>query len=234
MIDRLIKSILLLLFLSGGINAQVNQGRDPSLHARAQELEPFIVHAAQRYGIDPRILRVLCYIESRYRLDAVSPKGARGPMQFMPETAARYALQNPHDPKTAIDAGARYFRDLLRRFDGRVDLALAAYNAGEGTVDAFRTGRSLRLTSGKVINSAKTITGGIPPYRETQEYVRSAIGFLFNRATLPAKSLGISLSNEKNSVFNTGRDFTIDVMVNESGSPLHLTENAKSVYIEIQ
>ena len=105
---------------------------------------------------------------------------------------------------------------------------------GEGTVDAFRTGRSLRLTSGKVINSAKTITGGIPPYRETQEYVRSAIGFLFNRAIPPAKSLGFSLSNEKNSVFNTGRDFTIDVMVNESVSPSHLTEKAKSVFIEIQ
>ena len=76
-------------------------------------------------------------------------------MQFMPETAARYALTNPHDPQTAIDAGARYFRDLLRKFDGRVDLALAAYNAGEGTVEAFRTGRSLRLANGKVINRAQ-------------------------------------------------------------------------------
>jgi len=155
-------------------------------------------------------------------------------MQFMPETAARYALQNPHDPKTAIDAGARYFRDLLRKFDGRVDLALAAYNAGEGTVDAFRTGRSLRLASGKVINPAKTITGGIPPYRETQEYVRSAIGFLINRATAPAKSFGFSRSNEKNSVAIRGRDFTIDVMVYESVSPLHLAGNAKSVFIEIE
>jgi soluble lytic murein transglycosylase-like protein len=234
MIDRLIKSILLLLFLSISINAQVNRERDPSLQERAQNLEPFIVHAAQRYGIDPRILRVLCYIESRYRLDAVSPKGARGPMQFMPETAARYALQNPHDPKKAIDAGARYFRDLLRKFDGRVDLALAAYNAGEGTVDAFRTGRSLRLTSGKVINPAKKITGGIPPYRETQEYVRSAIGFLINRVTAPAKSFGFSRSNEKNSVAIRGRDFTIDVMVYDSVSSLHLAEKAKSVFIEIE
>lgn len=234
MIDTLIKSILLLLFFSIGINAQVNQGRDSSLQERAQKLEPFIVYSAQRYGIDPRILRVVCYLESRYRLDAVSPKGARGPMQFMPETAARYALQNPHDPKTAIDAGARYFRDLLQKFDGRVDLALAAYNAGEGTVGAFRTGRSLRLLSGKVINHAKTITGGIPPYRETQEYVRAAIGFLINGATAPAKSFGVSQSNEKNRVAIKVRDFTIDVMVDESVSPLRLTEKAKSVFIEIE
>ena len=195
MIHRLVKSILLLLLVSIGVNAQVSRERDSSVQERAQKLEPFIVESAQRYGIDPRILRVVCYLESRYRLEAISPKGARGPMQFMPETAARYALRNPHDPKTAIDAGARYLRDLLRKFDGRVDLALAAYNAGEGTVEAFRTGRSLRLTSGKVINPAKTITGGIPPYRETQEYVRSAIGFLINRRTVPTKFFGSSLRN---------------------------------------
>ncbi len=234
MIHRLVKSILLLIFVSIVINAQMNRERDSSVQERAQKLEPFIIQSAKRHGIDPRILRVLCYLESRYRLDAVSPKGACGPMQFMPETAARYTLQNPHDPKTAIDAGARYFRDLLRKFDGRVDLALAAYNAGEGTVDAFRTGHSLRLTSGKVINPGKKITGGIPPYRETQEYVRSGIGFLVNRVRPPAKSFGFLLSNEKNSVPVKGRDFTIDVMVNESVSPLHLTENAKSVFIEIQ
>src|SRR5258705_4328037 len=146
MIHRLSQSIVLLLLVCGPINAQVRAERESSIQERAQKLEPFFVESAQRYGIDPRILRVLCYLESRYRIEAVSPKGARGPMQFMAETANRYALQNPHDPRTAIDAGARYFRDLLRRFDGRVDLALAAYNAGEGTVDAFLTGRSLRLT----------------------------------------------------------------------------------------
>ncbi len=234
MIHRLVPSILLLLFVSLAINAQVRREPDSSLQERAQKLEPFIVDSARRYGIDPRILRVLCYLESRYRLEAVSPKGARGPMQFMPETAVRYALQNPHDPKTAIDAGARYFRDLLRRFDGRVDLALAAYNSGEGTVDAFRTGRALHLTNGKVINPTKTITGGIPPYHETQEYVRSAMGFLVNRATPPTKSFGFSLQKSKNETANTSRDFTIDVIANESVSPLRLSDKAKSIFLEIQ
>jgi hypothetical protein len=154
-------------------------------------------------------------------------------MQFMPETAARYALRDPHDPQTAIDAGARYLRDLLRKFDGRVDLALAAYNAGEGTVEAFRTGRSLRLTSGKVINPAQSITGGIPPYRETQEYVRSAISFLINTGTVPTKFLGSSLRNRSKDIANPIRDFTIDVMVNESVPPLRLIEKDKLAFIEI-
>ncbi len=234
MIHRLVPSILLLLFVSITINAQVRREPDSSLQERAQKLEPFIVDSARRYGIDPRILRVLCYLESRYRLEAISPKGARGPMQFMPETAAKYALQNPHDPKTAIDAGARYFRDLLRRFDGRVDLALAAYNAGEGTVDAFRTGRSLHLTNGRVINPTKTITGGIPPYRETQEYVRSAIGFLINRATTSTKFSGVSLGNRSNGFANPSRDFTIDVIANDTVSSPHVKDKAKSIFIEIQ
>lgn len=233
MIHRLVQTILLVLFVSIGVNAQFRQERSSSFQERAQKLEPFIVESAHRHGIDPRILRVLCYLESRYRLDAVSPKGARGPMQFMPETAAKFALQNPHDPKTAIDAAARYVRDLLRRFHGRVDLAFAAYNAGEGTVDAFRTGRPLRLAGGKVINPAGRITGGIPPYRETQEYVRSAIGFLVNRTTTPTKSFGFSLSTAKRIVANESRDFTIDVMVDESIFQLHVTEAAKSVLIEI-
>ncbi|MEP6741266.1 MAG: lytic transglycosylase domain-containing protein [bacterium] len=234
MIQGLVPSILLVLFVSIGIHAQVRQGRDSSVQERAQKLEPFIVDSAQRYGIDPRILRVLCYLESRYRLEAVSPKGARGPMQFMPETASRYALQNPHDPKTAIDAGARYFRDLLRRYDGKIPLALAAYNAGEGTVDAFLTGHSLRLANGRVINPAKTITGGIPPYRETQEYVRSAIGFLANRATTPTNFSNVSLRNRSIDSANPSRDFTIDVIAIENFSPLHSTEKAKSVFIVIQ
>jgi soluble lytic murein transglycosylase-like protein len=234
MIQRLAQSILVLLFVSIGITAQVRQERTSSVQERAQRLEPFIVDSAKRYGIDPRILRVLCYLESRYRLEAVSPKGARGPMQFMPETATRYALKNPHDPRGAIDAGARYFRDLLRRFDGRVDLALAAYNAGEGTVDAFLTGRSLRLTNGRVINPAKTITGGIPPYRETQEYVRSAIGFLANRATTPTKVSDFSLGNRRKNISNLSRDFTIDVLANDSLPAPHSSEKTKSVFIEIQ
>jgi soluble lytic murein transglycosylase-like protein len=180
MIRRLIQSISILLLLTTSTMAQVRRETGPSLQERARDFEPLIIESANRYGIDPRILRTVCFIESRFRVNAVSPKGALGPMQFMPETAQRYGLRNPHDAKSSIDAAARYLRDLLRKFGGRLDLALAAYNAGEGTVESFQTGRPLVLASGKIINRQRLITGGVPPYPETQQYVKSAIAFLTN------------------------------------------------------
>ena len=115
--------------------------------------------------------------------------------------------------KAAIDAAARYFRDLLRRFDGRLDLAFAAYNAGEGAVGAFKNGRVLRLSNGKVINAARLVTGGIPPYRETQNYVRLAIDLLRGRGLLTTMPLGRSKTNVS---LTTTRDFTIDVTLTET------------------
>jgi len=141
-------------------------------------LEPFIVVAAMRYGIDARILRAICFIESGYRINVVSPKGARGPMQFMPHTAVRYGLRDPHNPEQAIGAAARYFRDLLSKFGGRVDLAVAAYNAGEGAVSSFMTGQPLILRDGRIVNARGLVTGGIPPYLETQKYVRSVLSLV--------------------------------------------------------
>jgi soluble lytic murein transglycosylase-like protein len=96
-------------------------------------------------------------------------------MQFMPDTAARYGLRDPHNPEQAIDAAARYLRDLLRKFGGRVDLAVAAYNAGEATVSSFMTGKPLMLRAGRIVNPHGVVTGGIPPYVETRRYVRSVL-----------------------------------------------------------
>ena len=229
MTHRLVHILVLLLLVGTSVNAQ--QRADFSIKQRAQSLEPYFLDSAKRYGIDPRILRVLCYLESRFRLTAISPKGARGPMQFMPETAARYGLSNPHDPKSAIDAAARYFRDLLRNFDGRIDLAFAAYNAGEGAVGAFQNGRVLRLSNGKIINAARLVTGGIPPYLETQNYVRLAIdllrgGGLINTMPLSRSKTNVSLTST--------RDFTIDVTLTEVHPSSRSSERTKSFFIEIQ
>ena len=180
MTNKLIISIAFVLLSSTGGLAQE---RSSAINERARLLEPFIIESARRYRIDARLLWTLCFVESRFKVDAVSPKGARGPMQFMPDTAARYGLMNPHDPRAAIDAGARYLRDLLLRFGGRVDLALAAYNSGEGAVESFRTGRPLLLRTGKIINPRGVITSGIPPYRETQNYVSSILRLSFGRTT---------------------------------------------------
>ena len=177
---------------------------DRVLRERMIRLEPFIVAAAMRHGVDARILRAICFMESRYRINAISPKGARGPMQFMPGTAARYGLRDPHNPEQAIDAAARYFRDLLRKFGGRVDLAVAAYNAGEGAVSSFMTGKPLILRHGKILNARGLVTGGIPPYVETQSYVRSILLLLDNTVNGPVEKPKMRLR------VDTRRDFTVD------------------------
>jgi len=203
---KLIKTIPILLFLSLTAFAQTRREPSPSAQERARALAPLIVESARRYGIDARILQTICFVESRFRKDAVSPKGARGLMQFMPETAARYGLKNPNDPKEAIDAAAHYLRDLLERFAGRVDLAVAAYNAGEGAVESFRTGRPLLLRTGKVINARGMITGGVPPYPETQSYVKQILESLTFRSR--AKSTADSLIQKRDAIRRD--DFTLD------------------------
>jgi hypothetical protein len=124
---------------------------------RARRYEPLIAQAAARWGVDARLLWVIAYLESRFNPLAVSPKGARGMMQFMPATAARFGLKDPHDPAAAADAAARYVRLLLSRYGSRLDCVLAAYNAGEGAVDAW---------------------GGVPRYRETLAYVQRGMRML--------------------------------------------------------
>jgi len=104
---------------------------------------------SEAHGVDPLLVRALIQVESNYQPRARSSKGAMGLMQIMPATAREYRVRNPYDPKTNIEVGVKRLKDLLDRW-GAVDLALAAYNAGEGAVQKFR---------------------GIPPYRETQSYV---------------------------------------------------------------
>src|SRR6185436_17435739 len=107
---------------------------------------------ANQHGIDPFLIYCLMSQESKFTSGATSPKGAMGLMQLMPGTAARYGVTNPYDIAQNIAGGTRYLKDLLKMFNGRVDLALAGYNAGEGAV--MKYGYT------------------IPPYDETQNYVR--------------------------------------------------------------
>jgi hypothetical protein len=116
------------------------------------EVDNFIVEAGSRHGVDPVLLYAIMHQESTFKARAVSPKGARGLMQLMPGTAARYGVTNIFDPRQNIEGGARYMKFLLNLFDGDVNLALAGYNAGEGAVMKYGY--------------------RVPPYNETQEYVR--------------------------------------------------------------
>jgi hypothetical protein len=108
-----------------------------------------IASMSEAHGVDPMLVRALIQVESNYRPQAKSNKGAMGLMQLMPATAREYNVRNPYDPTANISAGVKHLKALIDRM-GAVELALAAYNAGEGAVKKFN---------------------GIPPYRETRNYV---------------------------------------------------------------
>ena len=116
------------------------------------QVDGYLIDSGSRNGIDPLLLYSIMHQESSFKSQAISPKGARGLMQLMPGTAMRYGVTNIFDPRQNIEGGARYVRFLLDRFDGDVNLTLAGYNAGEGAVEKYGW--------------------RIPPYAETQEYVR--------------------------------------------------------------
>ncbi|MFN7929213.1 MAG: transglycosylase SLT domain-containing protein [Blastocatellia bacterium] len=150
---------------------------DEGIRQRARSYESLFISAARQHGIDARLLWVIAYLESRFRPQANSPKGARGLMQLMPATAARWGVRNPYEPAQAITGAARYVQYLGQRFAGRVDLTLAAYNAGETAVAAYRAGRTVRVGH-KLINPFGLRTDGVPPYRETRAYVYNGTALL--------------------------------------------------------
>jgi len=128
--------------------APVPQPAAPPMQPKA-----LIDQAAEKYGLPPEFLHSVARVESAYRLNALSPKGAIGLMQLMPGTAAQLNA-DPHDPLQNVDAGARHLRDLLVQYGGSTHKALAAYNAGAGAVQKYQ---------------------GVPPYRETRGYVEKVL-----------------------------------------------------------
>ncbi len=119
------------------------------------EVDQIIFRAGERHGVDPRLIHAVIWQESKYKPRAESHKGAQGLMQLMPATASRFKCDNTADPNENVEAGTKYLRWLLKRFEGNIALALAGYNAGEGSVDKY---------------------DGVPPYNETQNYVRIITG----------------------------------------------------------
>ena len=129
-------------------------------------LDNLIRQNGYKYGVDPYLIFLVMEQESHFNTHAVSPKGARGLMQLMPGTGARFGVRRPHDPAQNISGGTRYLRELLNRFNNRVDLVLASYNAGEGAVAKYGN--------------------RVPPYRETRNYVKK-ISYRYKRTIARTK-----------------------------------------------
>ncbi len=120
------------------------------------ETDLLIKKYSQQNNIDENLVKAVIKAESGYNPNAVSPAGAQGLMQLMPSTAKGLGVNNPLDPEQNIAGGVKYLKGLLNRFEGKLDLALAAYNAGPNAVKKY---------------------GGIPPYNETQNYVKRVLEY---------------------------------------------------------
>jgi len=131
---------------------------------------------AERYGVDTRLIEAMVQTESAGNPTAVSAKGARGLMQLMPERAALLGVRNSFDPSQNVDGGVRHMRDLLQGFGGNVNLALAAYNAGEGAVRSY---------------------GGVPPFAETREYVRRVRALYEGAGTASPRTVALATAPQR-------------------------------------
>ena len=163
--DQPMPSSFRLLKVFRGMGGSTRRSPAPSLDAQApwaerlrakrQKYAPIIEAAARRLELQPELLHAVILAESAYDPSAVSSAGAVGLMQLMPKTAERYGVSDRLDPKSNVDGGATYLRDLLELFEDNLTLAVAAYNAGENAVQQYGN--------------------RIPPYPETQQYVRKVL-----------------------------------------------------------
>jgi len=151
-----VRATVVFTYMESCFACAVRPGLDfHSVRLNTEAFSEEVIAAAGRHDIDPAFVRAVIHAESAFNPMAVSNKGAQGLMQLMPATAAQYQVRDPYDPATNLEAGVRHLKGLLGRFD--LALALAAYNAGEGTVRRH---------------------GGIPPYPETRAYVGRVLALL--------------------------------------------------------
>ncbi|CAM4128804.1 lytic transglycosylase domain-containing protein [Acinetobacter pragensis] len=154
--DRSLTKIKATYYPDSNIHSYSNWGSSessvlPSYSRNKNTFDHIIKQASQQHGVSEGLIKAVMHTESGFNVNARSPVGAQGLMQLMPATARRFNVSNAYDPYQNIMAGARYLAWLTKRFNGNTAMVLAGYNAGEGNVQKY---------------------GGVPPFRETQDYVR--------------------------------------------------------------
>jgi soluble lytic murein transglycosylase-like protein len=154
------------VFTSDGVTAITPPEPTPAYRAAPEEVVRLIQESSARYAVPAAVVEAVAWQESRFNHAAVSSKGARGVMQLLPKTASDLGV-DPGDLRGNIDGGAAYLAQQLRRYGGDLRLALAAYNAGPGAVDRY---------------------GGVPPYAETQTYVRAILARMAAAASAGARA----------------------------------------------
>ncbi|MFN2492909.1 MAG: lytic transglycosylase domain-containing protein [Pyrinomonadaceae bacterium] len=147
--------------MESGTESDSNSRKDLGWTTGRAKLDALIRQNGAKYGVDPYLIFCVMEQESHFNAHALSPKGARGLMQLMPGTSARFGVRRPSDPAQNVAGGTRYLKQLLEQFNGRIDLVLASYNAGEGAVRKFG--------------------GKVPPFRETRNYVKK-ISYRYHRS----------------------------------------------------
>jgi len=151
------------IYNDGPANIAASESWLASRVRQASAYDGLIAAAAEENAVDPKLVKSVMLIESGFDPAAISRKGARGLMQLMPAVAAEHGVADVHDPRQNIAAGARQLSHLLSYYGGDLVKSLAAYNAGEAAVDKY---------------------GGVPPYAETQLYVRKALAAYYGKSTL--------------------------------------------------
>lgn len=147
----------------------------------SQSMDAIFAEAARQYKVPLNLLKAMGMAESGFNADAVSPAGAQGVMQLMPSTARALGVEDPFDARDNIMGGAKYISQKLRQYNGDVDLALAAYNAGSGNVARY---------------------GGVPPFAETRNYIARIKGYMNSDLTID-KTASVKVSGTDISVFGT-------------------------------
>src|SRR6202047_793388 len=156
----------------------------PAMSIDRDGAEKLVREAAERHQVDPALVRAVIETESNWNSSAISRKGAVGLMQLMPTTAQRFGASEYYNPQQNVDAGVKYLKTLLERYDGNLDLALAAYNAGEGAVDRAH---------------------GIPAFRETRNYVQKVQSAYFRPGSGRIGDLGVNRRPIHKNVEASGR-----------------------------